>query len=121
MRSRWITHKGKRIFCSDYSGLRDDVAALQAENAAVIAEITRQPPDSVLELVNVHDSVASREAVAVLKASASKTKPYLHKVAVVGVHGVVKVLAQAVSQVSGLGLTLFATEEEAKDWLVAEP
>ncbi len=117
MRSRWITHQGSRIFYCDYSGFRDDLKALEAENEAVVAELTTQPPDSVLELVDVRGSVGSREAVSLLKASASKTKPFIRKTAVVGVEGVVKVLAQAVSRVSGLGLTLFATEAEAKDWL----
>lgn len=120
MHSRWITHQGKSIFYCDYSGFRDDMQALQAENAEVVAELTKQPPASVLELVDVRGSVGSREAVTVLKASASKTKPYIRKTAVVGVEGVVKVLAQAVSRVSGLGLTLFASEEEAKEWLVAD-
>ncbi len=119
MRSRWITHKGTTIFYCDYSGLGDDLEALRGENAAVATELTRQPAGSVLELVDVRGSIASREAVALLKASASRTRPYIRKTAVVGVEGVVKVLAQAVSRVSGMGLTLFATEEQAKDWLVA--
>ncbi len=120
MRSRWITHKGKTIFLCDYSGLGDDVEALRAENADVAAELTQQPAGSVLELVDVRGSIGSREAVALLKTSAARTRPHIRKTAVVGVEGVVKVLAQAVSRVSGLGLTLFATEEAAKDWLVAE-
>jgi len=120
MRSRWITHRGKAIFYCDYSGFRDDVQALEAENREVIAELTRQAPDSVLELVDVRGSIGSRDAVNLLKASASKTRPHIRKSAVVGVEGMVKVLAQAVSRFSGLGITLFATEEEAKDWLVAD-
>ncbi len=120
MKSRWITHRGARIFYCDYSGFRDDLEALRTENAGVAAELTGQPKGSVLELVDIRGTVGSKEAVALIKASASRTKPHLRRTAVVGVEGVVKVLAQAVSRVSGLGLTYFATEEEAKDWLVAD-
>ena len=119
MKSRWITHKGKTILYCDYSNLKDDVAAVEAEDRAVRAEVVKQPLDSVLELVDVRSTVGSRETVAILKESAKVAKPHLRKVAVIGVQGVVKVLASAVSQVSGLGLTLFATEEEAKEWFVS--
>jgi len=121
MKSRWITHKGKRVFVCDYSGFKHDLEALKAENAAVQAELTREPPGSVLELVDIRDTVGSREAVALIKASATKTKPYIRKSAVLGIAGVLKVLAQAVSRVSGLGLTLFDSEDAAKDWLAADP
>ena len=120
MKSRWITHQGKRIFYCDYSGFRDDLDALRSENAGVAAELTSQPQGSVLELVDVRGTVGSKEAVSLIKASASRTKPHIRKTAVLGVEGVVKVLAQAVSRVSGLGLTYFATEEEAKDWLASD-
>lgn len=120
MRSKWLTHKGKQIFYCDYSGLKADVAALQAEAEAVGVELMRQPQGSVLELVDVRDSVGSREAVSFLKGSAARTNSYVRKTAVVGVEGIVKVLAQAVSRVSGRGLTLFSDTEAAKDWLVAD-
>lgn len=120
MRSRWITYHGKPIFYCDYAGLKADLAALQTEADAVGVELMRQPPGSVLELVDVRDSVGSREAVALRKASPARTKPYVRKTAVVGVEGIVKVLAQAVSRVSGRGLTLFSDEGAAKEWLVAD-
>ncbi len=120
MKSRWIDHKGQRIFVCDYSGFKNDLEALKAENSAVQAELTAQPRDSVLELVDIRDTVGSREAVSLIKASASRTKPHIRKSAVLGITGVLKVLAQGVSRVSGLGLTLFEQEDAAKDWLVAD-
>ena len=46
--------------------------------------------------------------------------PRVEADAVVGVEGIVKVLAPAVRRVAGRGLTRFSDAEAAKDWLAAD-
>jgi len=118
MQSEWITHKGKRIFCSNLSGFHTDVEALGAEIDAAGAAICQQPENSVLVLVDVQSSVGSTEAVQLLKDSALRTKKYVRKTATIGVSGFRKVLLNAINRFSGRNVTVFDDLDAAKDWLV---
>lgn len=120
MQSKWIFYKGEKIIYADYSGFNTDVKAFQMENDAVDAIVCQQAADSVLCIVDVRDTVASTEAVAIIKNSAKRTKPYMRKVAVVGVTGVRRVLADAVVRFSGRELALFDDMEKAQDWIVSK-
>jgi len=123
MKSRWITYRGKRILYSDYSnfGLRD-FEALKAEVDAVVTLLRQQPEGAALALTDVRRSVASPQAVALLKDAAFVTTKHLHKQAVLGVTGMKKILFDAVIRVSGQPARGFGDleEEEAKKWLVEE-
>lgn len=120
MKSHWITYKGKQILYCDYSNFRSDVQALRAENDAADVIICQQPEGLVLSLSNVENTVASTEVINLFKLSASRTKRYVRKQAVIGVTGLRRMLAEAVARSSGQELTYFEDIEKAKDWLVAE-
>ncbi len=119
MRSGWHVHKGKRYLYADYSNLGRDVERLEAEVNAADAIVCQEPADSVLVLTDVRGSVASNEAMAVLKKSAARTRKHIRKIAVVGVEsGIRKMLMEAVSRFSGQNLVAIEDIEKAKDWLV---
>lgn len=120
MKSKWITYNGKKIFYCDYSNFQGDIQALQIENDAVDAEFCQQPVNSVLSLSDLQNTVGSAEVVELFKKSASRTKPYARKQAVIGVSGIKRILAEAVVRVSGQRMTYFDDIQSAKDWLVAE-
>ena len=50
MKSHWISHKGKQIFCYDLSNLRSDVAAIKTEIQAAETVAFKQPKSSLLHL-----------------------------------------------------------------------
>jgi hypothetical protein len=120
MKSKWIFYKGTKILYADYSGFNNDMAALQKENDEVDAVVCQQAPKSILCICDVRDTVASSEAVAIIKNSAKRTNPHVLKQAVIGVTGVRRVLADAVVRFSGQNLSLFDTLEQAQEWLVSD-
>ena len=93
---------------------------MQLENDAVDAVVCQQAPGSVLCISDVRDTVASSEAMAIIKNSAKRTNLYVRKQAVIGVTGVRRVLADAVVRFSGQKLSLFDNLEKAQEWLVSE-
>ena len=117
MKSRWITHKGVEILYGDFSGFQRDVAGLRAEVEAADAEILRRPRGSVLAIADLSGTVTTGEVVDMFKASATTTKDYIRKQAVVGVTGIQKILARAVAFFSGQSMNLFDTVDQAKEWL----
>lgn len=119
MKSKWITHKGKRIRFSDLSDFGTDIQALKAETDADVAVICQQPEGSILGLIDVRNTVASAEAVQLLKQGNLQAKPYIRKQAVIGATGIRRILAKAVARFSGLETEYFDDIESAKDWLVA--
>jgi hypothetical protein len=118
MKSHWVTHNGSRIIYCDFRNFGRDVESLRQEVTATDDEITRQPPMSVLALIDVRGTTTSIEAVEVFKQSAARSKGYIIRQAVIGVAGIQKILAQAVARFSSEELHLFNTAEEAMDWLV---
>ena len=120
MANRWEEYKGKRIFYMDFA-FKKYAEALQA-----IAEarpiIDKQPPNSVLGLVDVRESPFNREVAQALKDFANANKPYMKTSAVVGVDGIKMVIFNAVLKFTGRkNLVLKSTVEEAKDWLAEQP
>lgn len=104
---------------SNFSGFGRDVDALRAEVVAADDEICRQPKDSVLVLVDVRGTTTSTQAVDVFRESATRTKGWVIRHAIIGVTGIQKILARAVARFSGEELVLFDDVDEAKDWLVS--
>ena len=118
MKSKWIEHKGKRIFYADFANFAYDVRALEAEIEEAEAVLCAQPKSSTLTITDVRGTVVSKEAMQLFKSSAARTQPYERKAAVVGVTGYRKVLLDAVSLFSGQTFGAFNDLEEAKDWVV---
>ena len=116
-RVQWITHKGKRILFSDYSGLAGDeyIAALEATER----EIIQHPAGStLLTLVDLTDSTVSSAAVKRGQELevARKQRGVRTFVATVGLVGMKAVLIQFVRK----DVHAVASVEEGKDWLAAQ-
>jgi hypothetical protein len=120
MKSKWVSHQGHEIFYYNYTDFGQDAEGLKAEIEAAQSVIEQQPENSMLILVDIRGTVVSREVSALIKDNASHTKLYAKKVAVVGVKGVVRVIADSIGRLTrGTPQTFFDTPEEAKDWLIS--
>lgn len=121
MKSRWIEHKGSRIFYVDLSDFGSDSAALHQEARAIIALVTQQPENSVRALSYAEGTVVTPENLTTIKTIVTLTNRYVLRRAVVGVSGLRKTLLDAVNRVAGgKPLASFPDEAAAKDWLVAD-
>jgi hypothetical protein len=118
MKSRWTNYKGARVMYCDFANFKSDVNALSVEVEAADREIMKEPPSSVLLLVDLRNTVASGAAVEIFKESSKLTSSHVKKQAVIGVSGFKRFLADVVARFSGQGMRLFDSETEAMDWLV---
>ena len=118
MKSHWTTHKGKKIFYADYSQMSPD--QLKEEGASIVSVLSLEPKNSVLSLVDVRGTFGTADAMENFKAITAKTKPHVHKRAVIGVTGVRKLLLNALNQFVGQESVAFDSIDKAKDWLVED-
>jgi hypothetical protein len=118
VQSAWIERDGHRVMYLDYSGFRSDTNALRAEVESADREVCRQPRGSVLAIANLSDTTASSAAVELFKQSVSRTKPYVDKLALIGITGLKRFLAEMVARVTGREMRLFDAEADAIAWLL---
>ena len=117
MKSRWRRWNDVAVLHLDYANFKADIASLRAEVEEADAEIQREPKGTLLVLIDLRDTVASGAVVQLFKASSAITTPYIKRHALIGVTGIKRYLADKVAQLAGKPMRLFATEEEALDWL----
>jgi hypothetical protein len=118
MRSKWIEHKGKKIFFQDFSNLYYDTEAVKQELEQVQAEVLSHPKDSLLVLSDFRGTNITSELMPIMNESSAKTKDHVHKTAVLGVTGIKRALADLLTSFTGQKLKYFNTEYAAKDWLI---
>jgi len=118
MKSRWVNHKGVRIFIADFSGYGSNSTALRAECNYVIHMLRDEPLHSVISVSNVEDTFANEDVIRALVELASQTNTFIKKRAVIGVSGFRRHFLDVFSKVVGdLKFSVFDTLEQALDWL----
>ncbi len=120
MRSKWIEHKGKKIFYQDFSALFYNANAVKDELKAVQEIVLKEPINSVLVLSNFKDTQIGADLISVLNEASAKTKKHVRKTAVLGVAGFKRTLGDMLTRLTGQQLKYFEYEEEAKNWLVQD-
>jgi hypothetical protein len=121
MKSKWISHKGTRVFLADFSSFGSDVDGFRAEFEATWDAIALEPVESVLILVDIRQTDLSREAVAIIKEKGPLLSPHLRKGAVVmRWTGFTKVILESISRLVGRSPRPFDNLEDAKDWLIRD-
>ena len=67
MKSGWMTHKGARILYLDISNFASDFDSVKAEIDMVHGVVLKQPLNSISELINVQNTVASKKLAELFK------------------------------------------------------
>lgn len=121
MKSRWVEHKGKRVFIAECSNFGTDAYALNREAKEIIETLSQEPVNSVLSISNVEGTTASKENVQILMDVLSVSKQFVVKRCVVGVSGVRWAFLDAFNRLAGRAqFSSFDTLEEALDWIVQD-
>ncbi len=121
MKSRWITHRGKRIFFVDYTDFGANAAQVREEAKAIVETVTREPLNSVLAVTDVRGTTGSTEIISIMRSVVASTNRHVRKRAVVGVSGLRQALLDMVNRVTGSKqFATFQDLDAAKDWLVKE-
>ena len=120
MRSKWIEHKGKKIFYQDFSQNFFNSAAVKAELDEVQKIVIDAPLNSVLVLSDFRDTTIAGDLLSAMNAASRATKAHVRKTAVLGVTGVKRQLGDLLTKLTGQPLKYFDNMEAAKNWLVEE-
>ena len=116
-RTKWLTYKEKQIFFQDYTNLEGN------EIARLIPAFTQLELDIVkegsIQLLDFSSSFANKDALNTLGEAAKMTKHLYKKTAVLGITGLKKILLNALNRITSIGAKAFASEDEAKEWLIS--
>jgi hypothetical protein len=116
-RLRYIEHQGKHILLADGSGYNHD--QLVEGIKAVPQFVTKQPEGSVLLLCDFTGSQFTKDTIEQLKIAAVFDRPHIAKAAWVLSDNLHKVLMDSIRSFSAREIPVFATREEALDYLVS--
>jgi hypothetical protein len=115
----WITHQGKRIL---YMNLAIKTLEELKERIKIMKPvIEKEPPKSVLCIVDVKDANFSPEITQMIKDFAKGNEPYIKVTACIGVEGLKHVIFTGVlAFTKRKNLVLKKSRPEALDWLVEQ-
>ena len=117
-RIKFIQHKGKRIFCNDYTGLSPE------EAVEMLGEITKaevkEPIGSILSCGNYTNMKFNLNVVNAFNKDTKENSKYYKATACVGIKGLIKVMYDAVSKFTKQDMKTFESESEALDWLATK-
>lgn len=114
---QWITHNGKQILFSDYSGLKGSDYNDAVKSSA---EMLKSASDKTLVLVDVRGAMIDATAALYAKSLGEVFAEKTEKIALVGVSGMKEMLLEAYNHFTGHAdqQKIFQSLDEAKDWLV---
>ncbi len=117
--AKFVEHKGHKIWMSDYRGMHGEelVKEIKANHAE---HMKARSPDETqyLQLVDITDSIISRDVLKVFEGIGEEVKNIDVVLAVVGVIGLKRVIVDFLIRVTSIKTKLFSNREEAMDWLV---
>ncbi len=116
-RIQFITHREHRILLVDFTDCSPDELAAVADR--VPETVTHEAPGSVLILGDFSRARFTRESVEHLKIAAAFDRPHLKRSAWVLTENLPKALYDSVRSFSARGIPIFATREEALDYLAS--
>jgi len=67
MKSRWVEHKNKRVYISDFSNYGSNTSEVKKEADEIITTLTKEPHNSVLSIVNVDGTLATRRILQIYR------------------------------------------------------
>ena len=117
-RVRFLTHKGKQVLLLDYHDLADEAEMLKMveERKCIVFD---QPKSSLLTVADVTGATFKQSVLTKIKEANVYDIPYVRRSALVGVDEKQQTAVQAVEAFSHRQHQIFATLDEALDWIVS--
>lgn len=111
----FIDCKGKKILYMDFSNCTAEELPVLVGKAIEI--ISKQSEKSLLVLINVVNAPAERGTSSLIQSFASHNRPFIKAAAIVGVDVKTEPILNKAKVYSEQEINLFATLDEAKEWL----
>ena len=117
-----VTYQGIELFFVDYRNLQGNeyIQALDTNLENIVALANSRSPKSLLFLVDISDSVISKEVLTHMKGHSKSVSPHQKAIAILGITGVRKFMLDVVRSFAGINVKSFDDEKAAKDWLVEQ-
>lgn len=115
-RIRFVTHQNQRILLLDFTGCSSEEVADISDQVPAI--VTKEPSDSVLVVADFSGAEFSREAVEHIKIATAFDRAFVKRAAWVLTDNLPRTLYDSVRSFSAREFPIFATREEALDYLV---
>jgi hypothetical protein len=112
-----ITYQGKTIIYSNNTGLKGEALL---ENMNNVAKLLNSTVNKVGILHNFSGAVVGPEFMKAAKEVTFKYKDKILKIAMFGLSPEMKVLLNLYNMITKQGAKAFSTENQAKDWLIAD-
>ena len=116
-RVRFLTHHNQRILLLDFTGCTAEEVATISEHVPEI--VTQEPTGSVLVVADFAGAEFSRDAVERIKIATALDRPHIKRAAWVRTENLPKTLYDSIRSFSAREFPIFATREEAMDYLVS--
>ncbi len=117
-RLRFVDHAGKKILFLDFTRCtKKDMLLLMEDIRATVAE---QPKNSLLVLADYTEAEVDKDVATRIKEVLVFDRPYVKRSAWVGTDSLPKVFYENFKAFSRRDFPIFATREEALEWLAKE-
>lgn len=116
-RIRFVTHRNQRILLLDFSGCTAEEVAEMSDHVPAI--VTQEPTGSVLVVADFAGAEFSRDAVERIKVATALDRPHIKRAAWVRTENLPKTLYDSIRSFSAREFPVFATREEAMEYLVS--
>jgi len=115
----FIKHKGETIYFMDFEGLKtlEDFKGLIDASKK---HIRNQPPKSVVALTSMEGMHFSKEIRDMISDFIGGNKPYMKVSAVYGISGLLRVVYNGVTRLTGRDVRAFESREKALEWLTSK-
>ncbi len=114
-----IRHKGQQIFYIDFEGLRTKEEF--EENIGYCKQYIRnQPKGSVVALTNMQGMHFNKDVRDQISDFISGNKDYMKYSAVYGISGLLRVVYNGVTRLTGRDVRAFETKDQALEWLTSK-
>ncbi len=117
-RIQWITHKGKKVLYSDFSGLFPEDAAKMLQELGEV--IKKEPVGSILSLFNYENVHFSVNMLSAFNKATPEHTIYFKASASIGIKGLVKAMFDTAIKLAKQESKVFNNKEEALDWLATK-
>lgn len=117
-RIRFVTHREQRVLLLDFTGCGPEEVAEIADQVPEL--VTQEPEGSVRVVADFTGAEFNRDAVERIKVATAIDKRHIQRAAWVLDHNLPKALYDSVRTFTGREFPVFATREEALDYLTGD-